>query len=126
MRTILLDTLTWDMVIDASGNIAVADVPYAMAQDAASAIKTFLGEAYYDTTLGVPYLTNSNAAAATASPLMGGAVNLPALKAALVGAAKTVPGVVSAQVFINSVRNRVVSGQVQVTDSDGNTQAANF
>jgi hypothetical protein len=126
MRTILLDSVLWDMVIDASGNIAVADVPYAMAQDAASAIKTFLGEAYYDTTLGVPYLTNSNAAAATSSPLMGGAVNLPALKAALVSAAETVPGVAAAQVFITSVRNRVVSGQVQVTDSDGNTQAANF
>lgn len=126
MRTILLGADTWDMVIDASGNIAVADVPYALAQDAASAIKTFLGEVYYDTTLGVPYLNNSNAAAATNSPLMGGPINLPALKAALVTAAKTVPGVTSATVFISSVRNRVVSGQVQVTDSDGTTTAANF
>lgn len=126
MRTILLGIDTWDMVIDASGNIAVADVPYALAQDAASAIKTFLGECYYNTGLGVPYLNNSNAAAATSSPLMGAAVNLPALKAALVTAAKTVPGVTSATVFISSVRNRVVSGQVQVTDSDGTTTAANF
>lgn len=126
MRTLLLDQLSWDLTIDAGGNIAVADVPYAIAQDAASAIKTFLGEAYYDTTLGVPYLNNSNAAAATSSPLMGGPINLAALKAALVSAAETVPGVASAAVFISSVVNRVVSGQVQVTDSDGNVTAANF
>lgn len=126
MRTILLDTLSWDMVIDASGNIAVASEPYALAQDAASAIKTFLGECYYDVNLGVPYLTNSNAATATSSPLMGGSVNLPALKAALVTAAKTVPGVTSATVFISSVKGRAVSGQVQVTSSDGTTTAANF
>ena len=36
-------------------NIAVADEPYALAQDAASAIRTFIGECYYDTTKGLPY-----------------------------------------------------------------------
>jgi hypothetical protein len=55
VRTLLLDTATWDLVLDVKGNIAIASEPYSLAQDAASAIKTFLGEVWYDTTQGVPY-----------------------------------------------------------------------
>jgi hypothetical protein len=36
-------------VLDAEGNIAVASEPYSLAQDAASAIKTFAGEVFWDT-----------------------------------------------------------------------------
>jgi len=48
------------------------------------------------------------------------------MKAKFSDAAKTVPGVVSAKVFISSIENRAVSGQVQVTDANGNTTAATF
>lgn len=31
--TLLLDTLAWDLAVDAAGNIAVATEPYSLAQD---------------------------------------------------------------------------------------------
>ena len=115
--TLLLDTVAWDLVLDANNNIAVASEPYSLAQDAASAIKTFLGEVYWDTTVGVPYLTQ----------IFGFNPPLALLKAQLVAAAETVPDVASAQVFITSISARGVSGQVQVTSaSTGETTPANF
>lgn len=115
--TLLLDIAKWDLLLDANGNIAVAAAPYALAQDAASAIKTFLGEVYWDTTIGVRYMTQ----------ILGKNPPLPLLKQQLVMAALTVLGVVSAQVFINSLSDRLISGQVQVTDVDtGQVSVAPF
>lgn len=114
--TMLLDASAWDPVLDANGNIALAAPPYSLAQDAASAIKTFLGEVYFDTTIGIPWLTQ----------ILGQRPSLALLKAYLVQAAETVPGVAAAQVFISSADNRTVIGQVQVTSTSGTTSAANF
>lgn len=110
--TMLLDQTAWDLVLDASGNIAVAAEPYALAQDAASAIRTFLGECYWDTTVGVAYLK-----------ILGRNIPLPLLKQALINAALTVPGVISAQVFISSLTDRILAGQVQVVSSSGQVSA---
>ena len=57
MKTLLLDVSAWDLVLDSNGNIALASPPYAVAQDVASAIRTFQGELWYDTTQGIPYWT---------------------------------------------------------------------
>jgi hypothetical protein len=111
--TLLLDQTAWDLVVDARGNIAVAAEPYALAQDAASAIKTFQGECFWDTTVGVPYL----------SQILGRLVPLPLLKQALIKAALTVPGVVSAQIFVSALNERTLRGQVQVTSTSGATSA---
>lgn len=51
----LLLTDQWDLSLDDSGDIAITANPYAVAQDVACACSTFLGEAWYDTTLGIPY-----------------------------------------------------------------------
>jgi hypothetical protein len=115
--TLLLDTDNWDLIVDANGNIALATEPYSLAQDAASAIKTFLGECYWDTTVGVPWKQQ----------ILGQTPTLALLKAQLEAAAETVPDVVKAQVFISSLTARAVSGQVQVTSATtGQTSAANF
>ena len=115
--TLLLDTSTWDLTLDASGNMAVATEPYSLAQDAASAIKTFLGECFFDSTIGVPWLQQ----------ILGQPLSVALLKEQLAATAETVPGVASAQVFISSFNNRVVTGQVQTTaTSTGATSAANF
>lgn len=114
--TLLLDIAAWDLVLTVAGNIAVASAPYALAQDAASAIKTFQSEVYYDTTLGVPYWTS----------ILGTLPPLALIKAKFVAAALTVPGVVSAQVFITSIVDRTLNGQVQIVDTNGNTAAAAF
>lgn len=114
--TLLLDQSAWDLVVDAAGNIAVASQPYSLAQDAASAIRTYLGECYWDVAVGVPYLTQ----------IFGKNLPLALLKQIMIDAALTVPGVVSAQVFISSVADRVVSGQVQVVASNGQVTAVPF
>jgi len=116
MQTLLLDSDSWDLVADAAGNIAVASEPYSLAQDAASNMRLFQGELYFDTTQGIPYF----------SQVLGYTPPLSLLKAYLVQAALQVPGVVSAKCFITSWVDRVVSGQVQITDSSGNTTAASF
>lgn len=114
--TLLLDTLSWDLLLDSDGNIAVASSPYSLAQDAASAIRLFQGELWYDTTQGVPYFQD----------FLGKTPPLNLLKAKFVAAAKTVPGVVDAVCFITSIAGRKVSGQVQVADAAGVITAAEF
>lgn len=116
MASLLLDVDTWDLCADASGNIAVASAPYSLAQDAACAIRLFKGELWYDTSQGVPYF----------GQILGKTPPIAAMKAAFVAAALTVPGVVSAVCYISSVVGRTVTGQVQVTDVDGNVTAASF
>jgi hypothetical protein len=114
MNTLLLDTVVWDLVPDANNNIAVASDPYSQAQDAASAMKTFMSEVYYDTTLGVKY-----------SQIFGKNPPLSFVKSQLVSSAETVPdpttanpaNTVSAQCFISPFTNRQLSGQVQITTS---------
>lgn len=116
MATLLLDTAAWDLVLDAAGNIAVATEPYSHAQDAASAIKLFQGELFYDLNQGIPYFQQ----------ILGKFPPLSLVKARMVAAALTVPGVVSAKCFITKFDQRKISGQVQVTDAKGNTSAASF
>lgn len=108
-KTLLLDRTVWDLTKDASGNIALASEPYALAQDAASAIKLFQGELWFDTTKGIPYF----------GQILGRFPPIALMKAQFVAAAMTVPGVVSAVCFIESIVNRSVVGQVQITDASG-------
>lgn len=115
-NTLLLDTETWDLCADANGNIAQAAPPYALAQDVASAIKTFLSEVRYDKTIGVPYFTK----------ILGKTPPVGVFKAYMVAAALTVPGVVSAVCVINSFQNGKVTGQVTFRDSNAKTGAVNF
>jgi hypothetical protein len=117
MNTLLLDGSAWDLVLDSNGNIAVASEPYSLAQDAASAIKTFLGECYLDMTVGVPWLQQ----------IFGKSPPVAIIKSALVDAAETVPDVATAQVFFTSLTARALSGQVQVVSaSSGEPSAAAF
>ena len=114
--TFLLDVSTWDICLDASGNWAIAQPPYATAQDVASAIKTFLAEPWYDTSLGVPYF----------GQILGETPPIAIFRALMVKAALTVPGVVSAQCTVNAFVGRKVSGQVTFTDDLGQTTTVAF
>ena len=114
--TLYLDPKNWDLVLDSFGNWAQAAAPYQLAQDAASAIRTFLGEVYFDTTIGVDYWGN----------VLGQPFSLALLKQVFADAAMTVPGIVSAAVFITDYTDRTVTGQVQVTDAAGVTSVASF
>jgi hypothetical protein len=114
--TLLLDRTLWDLCLDANGNIAVATDPYSVQQDVASACRTFLGECYYNTTIGVPYFQQ----------ILGRFPPIGLVKQLLADAAATVPGCTNPVVFISSVAGRTVTGQVQFTDSNGTTQVASF
>ncbi len=114
--TFYLDPDTWDLAVDATGSIALASGAYRLAQDAASAIKTFQGEVWYDTTRGVPYLTK----------ILGYAPSTALLKSLFEAAAMTVPGMTAAKVYITSLGDRTVTGQVHVTDSSGASAIAGF
>lgn len=116
MRTLLLDTKAWDLVLDASGNIAVADDPYSIAQDVASACRAFLGEVYYNTALGVPYFQQ----------ILGKFPPLPLLKQLLCDQASLVPGCFGPVCYITSVIDREVRGQIQFTDANGALQVVAF
>lgn len=116
MNTLYLVPESWDLTLDSSGNIAMATEPYSLAQDAASAIKTFLGECYYNTKLGVPYEWQ----------ILGENPPLEFIRVQLVKAALTVPNVKSAKVFFTSFTDRVLKGQVQVTSLSGVVSAFGF
>lgn len=111
MKTLLLDLTGWDLLADAAGNIAVADVPYATAQDVASAVRTFLAEVWYDTSLGVPYFQQ----------ILGHTPPLTVFQELIVQAAMTVPTVASAECTITAFEDRRVTGQVTFTTTNGQT-----
>ena len=116
MNTLLLVPDTWDLTVDATGNIAQASDPYSQAQDAASAIRTFRGECYYNTLLGIPYWSN----------VLGKWPPLSLVKAYIVAAALTVPGTVKAVCYISSFVNRKITGQVQIVNTVNQNAVAGF
>jgi len=116
MNTLLLSpadirTGGWDLTVDAAGNIALATGGYAIAQDVASACRTFLGEVWYNTTLGVPYFQN----------ILGQLPALSFFKAKLAAVAFSVPGVAAIAIFLTGpdTATRSVGGQIQITAADG-------
>lgn len=109
--TILLDPATWDVLLDASGNIALASPPYSLSQDVASAIRTFTGDLWYKKTAGIPYF----------STILGHRPPMAVLKQYMTNAAKGVPGVVSAKCIISAFEGRTATGVVEFVDETGDT-----
>ena len=116
MNTLLLDLTNWDLVLDTSGNIAMASNPYAIAQDVASAVKLFLGELWYDQTKGIPYWQQ----------ILGKNPPAAIYKAAVEKAALTVPEVVKAQCIGLALNGREFTGTIEVIDLTGNSQNVSF
>lgn len=107
--TLLLDRDGWDLALDALGNWALASEPYSQTQDVASAVRVVQGEAYYNTTLGVPYF----------SDVLGREFPSQLFRAKARQAALTVPGVTDAAAFLNLSPDRVLSGQIQIRSDSG-------
>ena len=99
----------WDLTIDGSGNIQMISGASALEQDVASAAMTFYGEVYYDSTVGVPYFAQ-----------VFGQSYSPSIAARLIqSAVLDVPNVASAQVTLNSLASREVSGNINFVDVNG-------
>lgn len=104
------DVYDWDLTVDSGGNLAVTTGAYAIAQDVASAVRLFLGELWYDTAQGIPYLEQ----------IFGQRPPLQFLKAKFVGAGMTVPEVASIVCFLTGPGfDRQVGGELQITDNLG-------
>lgn len=118
-RSLLLAQNTWDLTVDAHGNIALADDPYATAQNIACACRVFQGEAWYNTTLGLPYFQQ----------ILGKLPSAEFLKQLYINVAESVPDVASATVYFTSFSKRELAGQIQAKLTSGATvtvQASNF
>jgi len=114
--SILLALNSWDATVDTKADIALASEPYSTAQDVATACRTFQGELWYDTTAGVPYF----------QLILGKLPPLQLVKSILVKTAKSVLGVLTANVFFTSFNKRTLSGQIQITNNDGTTATVAF
>lgn len=114
MDTIYLNE-EWDMTLDSFGNIAVANAPYAIAQDVASECKLWLGEARYDQTKGIPYETD----------ILGQLPPPAKLMTWYKEAAEGVPGVAESTVILQ-YGNRTLSGQIQCALEDGTEFSLNL
>ena len=115
MDTLFLSN-AWDLALDSAGNIAMASNPYSLAQDAASACKTVVGDLIYAPTDGIPYFAQ----------ILGQLPPLNDIRSLYVAAAMQVPDVVEARVFFSSFNNRTLSGQLQVADRTGVITATGF
>lgn len=110
MDTILLDRTTWDLLLDANGNIAIASGSYAIAQDISSAVRAFEGEVYYDTSAGLPYRQK----------ILGRGQSLALFQADAASEALTVPEVASARCVVGNLTvARQVTGAVLFTTTSG-------
>jgi hypothetical protein len=105
MNSLLLDRTTWDLCKDANGNIALASNPYAVAQDVACAVQTFLGEVWYDTTQGVDWFGTT----------LGQSPPAPFIQAKVETVAKAVPDVQDARCTITGLSGRNLSGTLLLT-----------
>ena len=114
--TLLLDRTAGDLVLDSAGNIALASPPYSLAQDVASAIRTILGEVYYDKKTGIPYRTQ----------VLGQLPPANLLESYCNDAALTVPGVVEAKTVLTSFSERNMHGICYFIDEEGEGNNVSF
>lgn len=116
MDSLLLALDTWDLVLNAQGNIAAASAPYSMQQDVACAVRTYLGECYFNTSLGIPYNEE----------ILGQRPPLQLLKAKYEAASLAVPGVQAANCVFTSFDDRALHGRIELTDTTGTITYVHF
>ncbi len=113
LNTLPLDNETWDLVLDAQGNLSVAAPPYATAQDIASQLRAWLGECYYDKTQGLDL-----------KKILGSAQPLGAINAMVAATAMQVPGLASVTPNLSIQSNGELTGSVGFVLTDGTSGEA--
>ena len=104
-KTLPLDLTAWDLVLDPVGDLVLEDELPSIAQDVASAIRVFLGECWYDTTLGMPYFES----------IFGQVPPGSLVESKIRQAALTVSGVKSVKTVSLRLAQRKLTGIVVVT-----------
>lgn len=109
MRTLLLDTDTWDLCLDGAGQIAIAGREYSIAQNVANAIRLFTEDAWFDPDRGIPHFDLD----------LGKKTSLAVIRSRYREAALAVEGVLEADVQIYGITERTLEGNIHLTLTNG-------
>ena len=112
MRTLFLDQDTWDLALDGAGQIKVTSGPYAIAQNVANACRLFTNDAWYDPDKGIPHFAID----------LGQRPSVAVVRNRIRKASLSVEGVANADVQVEGVTDRNMTGNIALTLEDG-TQA---
>src|SRR6185312_17504381 len=99
----------WDVILDPAGNWLLANPDSSIAQDVASAIRTFLGECWYDSTLGLPYFEQ----------ILGQRPPRSLVVSKIQREALRIPDVATAAVTLLGLKDRALTGVLQITRASG-------
>ena len=114
-KTLLLNS-QWDLTLDKSGRIAVAEGAYATAQAVANECRMFTNDAYFETERGIPYYLIA----------LGKKLSPSVLRARLRDAAYLVEDVEDVtDVVLESLdtETRRVTGEIKFTSKEGENAA---
>ena len=109
-HTLYLNPDSWDITLDSSGRIARSTQAYAIAQNVANAVRLFTGEAFFAMDEGIPHFDIELGKTRPA---------LSVLRARMREAALNVEGVLDAQITLNDVQERKLTGEILLTVADG-------
>lgn len=109
-HTLYLQPDSWDITLDSSGRIARSTQAYAIAQNVANAVRLFTGEAFFAMDEGIPHFDIELGKARPA---------LSVLRARMREAALNVEGVLDAQITLDDVQDRKLTGEILLTVADG-------
>lgn len=101
----------WDIFTDASGNIALTDEAYQIAQTAANKIRLFTKDAYFNQTSGIPHFDIELGKPFSASETV--------ITNRIRQAALSVEGVTDCRVQLELESGRYIGGKVYVTTTAG-------
>lgn len=111
--TLKLDVSAWDLTLDDTGQIAVSDGAYAVAQNVANAQRLFKQDAYFNQKSGIPHFETE----------LGNRFNIaaPILRTRMKKAAVGVESVKDANVILEYENGRVCGARTKITLVNGKT-----
>lgn len=109
-HTLYLNPDSWDITLDSSGRLARSTQAYAIAQNVANAVRLFTGEAFFAMDEGIPHFDIELGKTRPA---------LSVLRARMREAALNVEGVLDAQITLDDVQERKLTGEILLTVDDG-------
>ena len=109
-HTLYLQPDSWDITLDSSGRISCSTQAYAIAQNVANAVRLFTGEAFFAMDEGIPHFDIELGKTRPA---------LSVLRARMREAALNVEGVLDAQITLDDVQERKLTGEILLTVADG-------
>ena len=109
-HTLYLTPDNWDITLDSSGRLQTSANAYAIAQNVANAVRLFAGEAFFAMDEGIPHFDIELGKTRPA---------LSVLRARMREAALNVEGVLDAQITLDDVQERKLTGEILLTVADG-------